>query len=418
VKVWDATRDDSLQQPFSGLGTIVVSPDGSRTAELARSGLGAVKGPPKSAVLIRDLAGTELTCFRGHAAEIWSLRFSPDGRYVVSYDGAGEQKVWEATTGTVLLSQKWPAAPDASFDPTSGKSLVPARPFGSGGKGRPFVFTDVPFEARPVFSRDGSRLAAGVPGGGIKVWDLADGKEIYAFKGHTMFLHLSRDSCRHFTFETGTVRLRDAATGKEIPFQGGLLFLKFSPDGKFLAASPPPERKLAEGAPFDLIASVKQVKVWDASTGAEVATLTSEPSLLLAAHAALAFSPDGKRLAAIATPVLQLPVLGAPGEVLVWDIATGQELFRLKGHASAVRATAFSPDGKRIATASPDGVKLWDAASGKELLSLKSTAKWSPSPVELFFSRDGTRLFLQASHQSGRLSARPEVWDATPLPEQ
>jgi hypothetical protein len=63
------------------------------------------------------------------------------------------------------------------------------------------------------------------------------------------------------------------------------------------------------------------------------------------------FSPDGKRLAS------------ASQMVKVWDAATGQELFSLKGHTGFVYSVFFSPDGKRLASASLYGtIKLWYAA--------------------------------------------------------
>jgi DNA-binding beta-propeller fold protein YncE len=107
----------------------------------------------------------------------------------------------------------------------------------------------------------------------------------------------------------------------------------------------------------------------------------------------VAFSPDGKRIV----------TASADQTAKVWDAATGRELLALKGHTSWVRGVAFSPDGKRIVTASADQTaKVWDAATGREVLSLKGHNSFLTSVA---FSPDGTRIVT-----GGGLTARE--WDA------
>ena len=70
---------------------------------------------------------------------------------------------------------------------------------------------------------------------------------------------------------------------------------------------------------------------------------------------AVAFRPDGRLLA----------TAGDDGTTRLWDPATGACQRALTGHDGPVRAVAFRPDGRLLATAGSDGTtRLWDPATG------------------------------------------------------
>jgi tetratricopeptide (TPR) repeat protein len=88
----------------------------------------------------------------------------------------------------------------------------------------------------------------------------------------------------------------------------------------------------------------------DAATGEVVQAFHGQTK----AVCALAWSPDGRRLASSAS---------YDNAVKVWDVATGQEVFSLHGSPYYVAALTWSPDGKRLAGMSPNGtVTVWDGS--------------------------------------------------------
>jgi WD40 repeat protein/serine/threonine protein kinase len=105
------------------------------------------------------------------------------------------------------------------------------------------------------------------------------------------------------------------------------------------------------------------------------------------------FSPDGRRLASASWDAT----------VKVWDAASGQEMLTFRGHQDRVNGVAFSPDGRRLASSSRDlTVKVWDAGGTPEALVLRGHRD---SVQGVAFSPDGRRL------ASASPDATIKVWD-------
>jgi WD40 repeat protein len=147
----------------------------------------------------------------------------------------------------------------------------------------------------------------------------------------------------------------------------------FSPDGKKLAIS----------------SRDQTVKLWDVAAGRELLTLRGHTHAI---HS-VAFSPDGRKLA----------TGSFDRTARLWDAATGQTLLTLKEHRGTVRTVAFSPDSKLLATGGEDrAIKLWDATTDHSLLTLREHRE---GVYAVAFSPDGGSL------ASASRDDTVKVWD-------
>lgn len=132
----------------------------------------------------------------------------------------------------------------------------------------------------------------------------------------------------------------------------------------------------------------------EGATAEVVATLTGHAD----AVRALAFSPDGSLLAAAGG----LP--GRTGEVKLWRVADGVLLHTIAAHADAILGLAFSPDGKHVVTCSYDRVaKVFNVADGTELRTLSDHVDAINAVV---YSADGKFIATGGSDRTVKL------WDA------
>jgi WD40 repeat protein len=136
------------------------------------------------------------------------------------------------------------------------------------------------------------------------------------------------------------------------------------------------------------------VKLWEAETGQENRTLLGHTNFVWG----VAFSPDGRRLASA----------GGDG-VRVWGAVTGEAVGTWPWPLATVSGLAFSPDGRRLALASRGGkVKVVDAATGQEVLVTGGTAV---SLSNVVFSPDDKRL-AAAVKDAVDTAGSVILWDA------
>jgi WD40 repeat protein len=160
-----------------------------------------------------------------------------------------------------------------------------------------------------------------------------------------------------------------SAQAKLVGPQGSVDYLAFSPDGKSLAA--------VYNASTDSL-----VQVWQIPQRKEVLSLKG------ARYARLAFSPDGETLVALAVNKAIADYGPQAGFVQFWHIADRTLSLTLKG--DDILSVAFSPDGSLLATGSIDGkVRLWQVEGGQLLHTLEIAKE---SIESLAFTPDGARL--------------------------
>ena len=253
--------------------------------------------------------------------------------------------------------------------------------------------------SRVAISADGQRLLSTssgyievLPGDdSVRVWDAATGQELRRLEGsadeQVHSLAISAEGRRALTGGR-TIRLWDLESGQVLKeMQGNAADVAVTHEAWSIAFSPDYQQALSSGADsvrqWDLATGAESrfpdgqqalsggwdgtVRLWDLATGQEVRSLKTAAQQVIS----VAFSLDG-HLAAAGSGSGWVNQQGKNTDgnfVQVWDLATGQELHRLKTDHETATCLAFSPDGNRLLAASRYGfsTRLWDLNSGHEL---------------------------------------------------
>jgi WD40 repeat protein len=378
------------------------SPDGRRLAILMES----------HALVLRDVrTGKDVFPSAGHTGWVGKVRFTPDGRHIVSRDRHAIL-VWERGTGRLLrrLPDDLPGgelpivgtlaadfvitvAPDGTLRK---RDLVTGRELRVLAGKHGFVFG----AAEPAsVSQDGKVLAVVSRDYNIRAYDLASGKILLDFDPPcaiwSVFLsprgqalawtsqnHPKGDRVRYLDVSSGREVERaelpasalplDREVGRWLPpedllprlhdlglvnKEGRVLLdrwidkphqIRLTTDGRYVLASRLIRRDdFVDEGPREI-----NLAIWEIATGRRLPPLISDRQFTEVAS----FSPDGRL---VVTTSLQ-------GSIHVWELATGKERVVLQGHLSdSVYAIAFSPDGRYLLSGGNDTqVFLWDFGAG------------------------------------------------------
>jgi WD40 repeat protein len=267
-----------------------------------------------------------------HRWAILCLAFSPDGRYLATGDGDDDVRIWDLSTGQVVLTLK---GHDDEVNTLA-------------------------------FSPDGYLLVSASADSTVLVWNLSDGEHVRLGKHSASVLSVAFSPDGQLVASgssDSTVIIWNVLSKQKeqlLKAQSKVFTLGFSPDGRYLAIG---ER---DGS----------IQIRNLSDSKDTLKIEGEAAVFSAA-----FSPDGKWLVA---------GLG-DGSINLWEFPKGTLKLTWKAHQKSVQSVSFSPGSNFLASGSNDGsVKLWEVPKGRELL--VSFEKELGIVYGVAFSPDGRRL--------------------------
>ncbi|HYO14661.1 MAG TPA: hypothetical protein VE685_15815 [Thermoanaerobaculia bacterium] len=378
---WDARTGRTLAARRHGatVWAVAFNPGSTQVASGAENGTAWIWNPRTG-----EPAGKRLS----HQSAVYTLGFSPDSRVLATGADDNRVRIW-----------------DAALCQPVGDSLNHASSVNS-----------LQFDPRKP-----TRLLTVSGDGTARLWDARAGEaegEPLRHAGAVLSAAFDpRDSQRVLTAsEDGTARLwvlRESPRSTQILSRGGIVtMLRFSPDGRLLAASsadgtarlweigtrPRPRAILRHGAGVTSVAFTadsrrlattsddRTARLWETATGTpDGAPLRHESAVLSSG-----FSPDGRLLATAMSN----------GTALLWDLQSRQRIAALR-HPDELLSAAFSPDGRLLLTASADSTaRLWEVPSGRPA---SPPLRHEAPLTSAAFSPDGRTVVTTSGDDTARL---------------
>jgi WD40 repeat protein len=277
VRLWDTETGRAVQhleRRVDNIASLAVSPDGQRivTGTLEKWEEIGTRGSP--AILWDAVSGRELLKLKplqGQTGAVLAVTFTPDGQRIVTGNGDGTARVWDATNGRELLILKGHTGP----------------------------------VLRVAVTSDGQRIVSGSQDGTARIWDALSGRQLRQIDGHDGWIGsiaVTQDGQRLLTVGP-TPHLWDIESGRQ------LLSLEGHVENNCVAVTPD-GRRLITGS-GDGTASI-----WDAASGRELLTLKGHSGPVRW----VAVTSDGRHVITRADDgIVKIWEAASPAQVAGWD---------------------------------------------------------------------------------------------------